>query len=161
MADESSETLEARVLRLEDTARLTHDLVRVLLVHSGWRAIRAAQPWPLLAAHQLTPLTDSADRQTEVKVDGYAHLVYRPFSGREQLYLRGRNQTARQVVGVLMANKMSPEAVAEDLGLPVEAVNEAVAYCKKNVALLELESAYERYLLAQQEEPCGAQPATR
>jgi uncharacterized protein (DUF433 family) len=88
-------------------------------------------------------------RGPEVGTGGWQYLVARAHPWRRQLYLKGRDMTVRQLVGTVKANKLTPEEAAEDLELPVEAVREALRYAEENEELLELEAAYERYLLVQ------------
>ncbi len=58
--------------------------------------------------------------------------------------------TVRQLVGGVRANKLSEEQAAANYDLPVEAIREALAYAEENAALLDLEAAYERFLLDQE-----------
>ena len=58
----------------------------------------------------------------------YRYLVERPESGRQQLYLKGRNMTAGQLIYTMRANDLNAEAAAEDLALPLEQVREALVY---------------------------------
>jgi uncharacterized protein (DUF433 family) len=57
--------------------------------------------------------------------------------------------TVRQLLGSVKANKLTPEEAAANHDLPLEAIREALLYAEQNKELLELETAYERYLLAQ------------
>lgn len=76
----------------------------------------------------------------------WAHLESRPHSWRVQLYVKGRNLTARQLIGSMLANGMSEEEAARDWDLPVEVVREAVAYVEANRELLAIESEIERLM---------------
>lgn len=88
--------------------------------------------------------------EKEIPVDPWKHLVFRRHPWRKQLYVRGRNMTVRQLVGGVRANKLSEEQAAANYDLPVEAIREALAYAEENAALLDLEAAYERFLLDQE-----------
>jgi len=61
-------------------------------------------------------------------------LTTNPKSAYTQLFLTGTRIRARVVFGMHMCAEqpMSPEDIAEDLNLPLEAVKEAIAYCQSN-----------------------------
>lgn len=80
-------------------------------------------------------------------VPPWQHLVRRPHPWRQQLYVKGRNLTARQLVGAMKANQLDEETTAADYRLPVEAIREAVAYVEINRELLETEAEIERLML--------------
>jgi hypothetical protein len=86
------------------------------------------------------------DRIRELPTD-WKHLVYHADSWRMQLYVKGRNLTASQVVRTMTANEMTRDQVAEDLAIPIEAVNESVEYVKANQELINFEAAFERLAL--------------
>jgi len=73
----------------------------------------------------------------------YCWLVAVPHPWRRQLSLKGRRITAAQIADVLHANDLSPEAVAAEFDVPIEAVREALDYCERNGELL-AETAEER-----------------
>jgi hypothetical protein len=73
----------------------------------------------------------------EAAVEPWRHLVRRRHPWRKQLYVKGRNLTARQLVGAMKANHFDEEKAAADYHLPVEAVREAMAYVEENKNLLE------------------------
>ena len=79
----------------------------------------------------------------------WKHLERRPHKWRRQLYVKGRNMTARQLAGGVLSNKMTPEEGALNYDLPVDAVREALDYVQKERALLEYETLYEQHLLKQ------------
>lgn len=82
--------------------------------------------------------------------DHYQYLVSRPETGREQLYLKGRNMTAGQLVYKMRANQMTDEQAAQDMDLPLEQVREAMAYYQIHRQLIESEIKEEKqYLLSQ------------
>jgi uncharacterized protein (DUF433 family) len=83
----------------------------------------------------------------EAAVDPWQHLVRRSHPWRKQLYVKGRNLTARQLVGAIKANRLDEEAAATDYRLPVEAIREALAYVEENKELLETEAEIERLML--------------
>lgn len=83
----------------------------------------------------------------ETPVEPWQHLVRRPHPWRQQLYVKGRNLTARQLVGSMKANQLDEAAMAADSRLPVEAVREALAYVERNRELLETEAEIERLML--------------
>jgi uncharacterized protein (DUF433 family) len=74
----------------------------------------------------------------------YQYLEPRPRSHYRQLWVKGRHIRAevlyRFTVG---AEPRTPEEVAQDFDLPVEAVQEAIDYARGNQELLEAERARE------------------
>ena len=79
---------------------------------------------------------------------------------RRQLYLKGRNLTVRQLVGAMKANQFTEEQAAANYNLPVDAIREALTYAEENAELLDLEAAYERYLLVQGRKDRAPQPVS-
>jgi uncharacterized protein (DUF433 family) len=98
---------------------------------------------------RLRRLEERIDRgeRREIAVQPWQYLVRRPHPWRQQLYVKGRNLTARQLVGAMKANQLDEKATAADYRLPVEAVREAVAYVEENRDLLETEAEIERLML--------------
>ncbi|HEY7310996.1 MAG TPA: hypothetical protein VH643_16650 [Gemmataceae bacterium] len=98
---------------------------------------------------RLRRLEERIDRgeRREAAVQPWQYLVRRPHPWRQQLYVKGRNLTARQLVGAMRANQLDEEATAADYRLPVEAVREAVVYVERNRELLETEAEIERLML--------------
>jgi len=102
-------------------------------------------------------LTDALNRiqQLEEQVGSekavlrWQYLVARPHRWRRQLCMKGRNMTVGQLVSTVRANRLTPEQAAEELDLPVAAIQEALNYFDENRALIELEAAEERRRLAQ------------
>ncbi len=98
---------------------------------------------------RLRRLEERIDRRDmrEAAVEPWQYLVRRPHPWRQQLYIKGRNLTARQLIGSMKANQLDEEATAADYRLPVEAVREALAYVESNRELLETEAEIERLML--------------
>jgi uncharacterized protein (DUF433 family) len=96
----------------------------------------------------LRRLEERIDRREmrEIAVQPWQYLVRRQHPWRQQLYVKGRNLTARQLVCSMKANQLD-EAAAADYRLPVETVREALAYVEKNRELLETEAEIERLML--------------
>jgi len=84
---------------------------------------------------------------TERAAPPWRHLVARHHPWRQQLCIKGRNMTVRQLVGTVQANQLSLEEAAQDLDLPLEAIHEALAYAEENADLLRLETEMEALLL--------------
>lgn len=80
----------------------------------------------------------------------YQYLVDRPETGRQQLYLTGRNMTAGQLVYKMRANDLSAEEAAQDMDLPLAQVKEAMVYYETHRDLIESEFAEERRTLQEQ-----------
>lgn len=76
-------------------------------------------------------------------------LVARPHPWRRQLWVKGRRLLASQVFSDMRANDMTPEQIAEDLDLPIAAIDEVVRYCEENAALIALECEEERRWLGE------------
>jgi uncharacterized protein (DUF433 family) len=96
----------------------------------------------------------------EGAVKAWQYLVRRPHAWRKQLYVKGRNMTARQLVGSMKANQFDEKAAAADCQLPVEAVREALAYVESNRDLLETEAEIERLMLKRGGIARGPQPVS-
>ena len=61
----------------------------------------------------------------------YIYLASNPNSAYKQLFIRGTRIPARAVYGWYACEEpMTPDEIAADYGLPVEAVREAIAYCE-------------------------------
>jgi hypothetical protein len=96
-------------------------------------------------------------RQLEERLDStqeaqrWNHLIARPHPWRRQLSLKDRKMTVGQLVSHIRANRYSPEKASENLELPLEAIQEALAYYEGNRELIQREAAKERRLLAE----CG------
>src|SRR5438034_9468202 len=88
---------------------------------------------------RLRRLEEMIDRREmrEAAVEPWQYLVRRQHPRRKQLFVKGRNMTARQLVGSIKANQLDEAAAAADYHLPVEAVREALAYVESNRELLE------------------------
>jgi hypothetical protein len=83
----------------------------------------------------------------ELPVEPWQHLVRRPHPWRKQLYLKGMNLTARQLVRGIRANRLDEEKASANYRMPVEAIREALAYVEENKDLLEAEAEIERLML--------------
>jgi uncharacterized protein (DUF433 family) len=64
----------------------------------------------------------------------YKYLARKPKSVYKQLFIKDRWISARTIYGKYMRedSPMTPEEIAADYDLPLEAVQEAVAYCASN-----------------------------
>src|SRR3954471_6804274 len=69
---------------------------------------------------------------TTTTATNWKHLEPNPKSLYRQLFIKGKRIRARIVYGMYMsaAGPMTPAEIAADFGLPVEAVQEAIAYCQ-------------------------------
>jgi hypothetical protein len=80
--------------------------------------------------------------------NGYKYLAPRPDSNYRQFFYTGRKVFAqtlfRETVGV---DPRTPEEVARDFDVPVEAVYESIDYCLKNEPLLRKERDMEEALI--------------
>lgn len=79
----------------------------------------------------------------------FQYLAPRPQTGRQQLYLKGRNMTVGQLIYKMRANDLSAEQAAADMNLPELQVREAQVYYQTHRDLIETEMEEEkRYLLS-------------
>lgn len=63
----------------------------------------------------------------------YVYLAANPKSAYKQLFVKGTRVRARTLYGWYACEEpRTPEEIARDFNLPVEAVNEAIAYCESN-----------------------------
>src|SRR5438552_18269788 len=64
----------------------------------------------------------------------WKYLAPNPKSAYKQLFIQGRRIRARTLYGMYMnaEEPMTPEEIARDYDLPVQAVMEAIAYCQGN-----------------------------
>lgn len=80
----------------------------------------------------------------------YKHLAPNPKSAYKQLFVEDRRIFARTIYGAFRSEEcpMTPEEIAEDRDLPVEAVLEAIAYCESNPPEVEEDRRREERLMA-------------
>ena len=79
----------------------------------------------------------------------YLHLAPNPKSAYRQLFVKGTRIRARVIYGWYACEEpLSPEEIAREFDLPVEAVREAIAYCESNPPELEEDYAREETLSA-------------
>ena len=111
---------------------------------------------------RLRRLEEMIDRREmrEAAVEPWQYLVRRQHPWRKQPHVKGRNMTARQLVGSMKANQLDEAAAAADYHLPVEAVREALAYVESNKELLETEAEIERLMLKRGGVARGPQPVS-
>jgi uncharacterized protein (DUF433 family) len=64
----------------------------------------------------------------------YKYLARKPKSNYKHLFIKGRGISTRTLYGKYAreAEPMTPEEIAVDYDLPLEAVLEAIAYCESN-----------------------------
>jgi uncharacterized protein (DUF433 family) len=75
-----------------------------------------------------------------VDTTDYAHLGPRQGSGYQQAFVKGRNLRAETLYRATVGPEpMTPQDVARDYDVPVEAVREAIHYCLRNAALFQKE----------------------
>lgn len=71
-------------------------------------------------------------------------LVQRPHHWRKQPYIKGTRMRASNVWNDIVTNQLTPEDMAEDLQIPLPAIQEAIAWCELNQDLLRMEADEER-----------------
>jgi uncharacterized protein (DUF433 family) len=79
----------------------------------------------------------------------YKYLARKPNSLYKQLFVRDRWVSARTLYGKYVREEepMTPEEIAADYELPLEAVLEAIAYCESNPAEIMSDYAAEEALM--------------
>jgi len=76
--------------------------------------------------------------------NGYKHLEPRPQSGAKRLFVKGQKFPADMLYGqVVGEDSLTPEEVADNWSLPLEAVLEAIEYSEANLDLIRKERAEE------------------
>ncbi len=80
----------------------------------------------------------------------YKYLVRKPKSVYKQLFIKDRWIAARTIYGKYAREEspMAPEQIAGDYDLPIEAVQEAIAYCESNPRELAEDYAREEAVMA-------------
>lgn len=81
---------------------------------------------------------------SQTTTTSWKHLAPNPKSAYKQLFIAGRRIRARTLYGMFMSAEepMTPEAIAREYDLPLEAVQEAIAYCQTDPA--EIKEDFER-----------------
>src|SRR5262245_49883567 len=120
--ERQSEEVVARLDRLES---MIHQLAAGLDPRLVYYRALTPTGHPLFHGHLLRALFEEAILLSEVErerfeaaewpVEPWRHLVGRRYGWRKQLYIKGRNMTARQLVGTVKANRLTPDEAASDL----------------------------------------------
>lgn len=84
------------------------------------------------------------DYEERTKGEGYLYLTSRPHPWKNQLFIKGRNMSASQLVRHFQREKWSLEKTAQEFSLPLEAVLEAVHYFHYHQKLVEMEELEEK-----------------
>jgi uncharacterized protein (DUF433 family) len=84
-----------------------------------------------------------------MSAQSWQYLAPNPKSAYKQLFIKGTRIRAEVIYGAAVdgGEQRTPEEVAEDYNLPVEAVREAIAYCAANPPEVEEDHAAERALM--------------
>jgi len=80
----------------------------------------------------------------------YEHLERRPGSWYRQLFIKGTRIRAEVIYGMTVDGApphMTPEEVAEDMSLPIDAVRDAIRYCEAYPEEIEADHAREEALM--------------
>jgi uncharacterized protein (DUF433 family) len=69
-------------------------------------------------------------------IQAWKHLAPNPRSSYKQLFMKGTRIRAEVIYGMTVdgSDPMTPEEVAEEMNLTLEAVREAIAYCQADPA---------------------------
>ena len=79
----------------------------------------------------------------------YKFLAPDPRSSYRQLFVKGKGIMARTLYGLYASTEepRTPEQISQDYELPLEAVQEAIAYCQSNPPEIALDFAAEEALM--------------
>lgn len=90
----------------------------------------------------------------------WRHLAPNQKSCYRQLFVKGTRIRARVIYGMFMSadEPMTPDEIAEDLSLPLEAVREAIAYCQSDPPELAQDFEREERLAMANRESGGIPP---
>jgi uncharacterized protein (DUF433 family) len=79
----------------------------------------------------------------------WQYLAPNPKSAYKQLFLKGTRIRAEVIYGMTVdgSEPMTPEEVAADMNLPLEAVREAIAYCEANPEVIAADHAAEKAIM--------------
>lgn len=77
-------------------------------------------------------------------VETYRFLEYRPGTWRREPFFIGRRLTPGQLVWHMLVNGLTPEEEAENYGLSLESVLEAMDYCRRHPDIVAADAAEER-----------------
>ena len=98
----------------------------------------------------------------------WQYLARKPGSNYQQLFIKGRNIAARTLYGLTFAAEDWPGRTAEELAadyqLPLEAVQEAIAYCESKPAEIQADWEMEEALMAatgMNDASCKLHPAAK
>jgi uncharacterized protein (DUF433 family) len=81
---------------------------------------------------------------TELKGPTYKYLIRRPHPWRKQMWVKGRNMTVGNLVYTMRTNNLTSQEAAEDLNLPLDAIDESLQYYALNKDLIEIEALEEK-----------------
>jgi uncharacterized protein (DUF433 family) len=109
---------------------------------------------------RLSRLEQKVKDLAETPVEPWQHLVQRRHAWRRQLYVKGRNMTARQLVGAIKANQLDEADAAANHRISPLAIREALAYVEQNRDLIEAEAEIERLMLKRPGTSCAPQPVS-
>jgi len=70
----------------------------------------------------------------------FKYLVQRPHEWERQMYVKGRRLPAASVYRDYSVDGRTPDQLADDWDLPLDAVKECISYCEENQALLQMEA---------------------
>jgi len=89
----------------------------------------------------------SVETKKNPRVMAYHHLEPRPDKNSQELFIRGRGVRASTIWHDRYIQRFSPEQIANDRTIPLEAVYEALAFCQENWELICQEKENERQYL--------------
>ena len=101
--------------------------------------------WRILSPPKQQEVLDFIDSlSAQFAQNEWKYLEKRPHPWRKQLYLKGRRLKAFDLWANMNANDMTPEEVADNWDIPLEAVQESIQYCEIYKDLLKQEAEIEQ-----------------
>ena len=82
--------------------------------------------------------------------DTYKYLKPRPKNWRNQLWIKGRNMTVWHLIATMRTERETVEQTAENFGLPLEAVLEAMHYYALHKDVVEADAEAEKHVLVEE-----------
>ena len=89
----------------------------------------------------------TAEAKKTAAIKAYRYLEPRADKSSQELFVLGRGIRASTIWHDLYIQRFSPEQIASDRGLPIEAVYEALAFCQENWEMICREKDDERQYL--------------
>ncbi len=118
------------------------------IVEQGQIKLKTGSPLPdKIKVYIVVPDPEATSQGTAGKA--YQYLEHRPDKKSQELFIRGRGVRASTIWHDRFISRFSPNQIAADRDLPLEAVYEALEYCQENWESICREKDLERQRLEQ------------